>query len=152
MRLEITRAIAPWVMKVCVHLTYGDVWCDVVWRGLIWCMIKGRHAINGHEENLSFFQDDNVRAASITVRTSRASTAVCAWMNWLITAVNAGKDIMVPSVKTLLVRGSHVGITHRVFLTTTPFAVLNAIVLKLTLLTSVIITDMTESCVKMVRV
>ena len=72
-------------------------------------------------------------------------------MSLLVTAVNAGKDIMVPSVKTPLVRGSHVGITRRAFLTTTPFAVLNAIVLNLTLLTSVIITDMTESCVKMVR-
>ena len=72
-------------------------------------------------------------------------------MNSLGTAVNAGKVITAPSVKTAHAHGSHVGITHHVSLTTTLFAVLNVIVLNL-ILKILLVIVMMESCVKMVRI
>ena len=77
-----------WYGVMWYGLVWGNVvWSNVVWYGVVWCNVvlwrgvvvwDGIACLNSHEGNLSFFQDDNARVASITVRTSRASMAVYA--------------------------------------------------------------------------
>lgn len=95
---------------------------------------------------LGVFQDDNAKIPSTTARISRVIMAECAWINWPVTDVNAGKDITALIVKTRRARGNHVKTTGHAFLEITPFVALNVIAPRSTIMRI----DMTVNCVKMV--